>query len=242
MAIQAWKRFEKTDSWQRVKTRVKRLVGKELRLEPEVDVPITRSGGWEYDATRLDEFSIVYSVGVGDDIVFDLAVIKECDSNVYAFDPTPGSQDFVDIQDPPAKFSFYAWGVAAQDGSLALYPRVRKSGELSEVMYTMVPDESSENNAIEVPCYTIASIAGKLGHSRIDLLKLDIEGAEYEVLDGLLASPIRPTQLLVEFHHRFFENGLERTAENIDRLQDAGYKIMSVRAESGREIGFLYVP
>ena len=123
-----------------------------------------------------------------------------------------------------------------------LYPRVKKSGELSDVMYTMVPDESSQDEGIEIPAYTIATIAEKLGHSRIDLLKLDIEGAEYEVLDGLLVSPIRPTQILVEFHHRFFDNGLERTAEVIGRLQDAGYRIMSVRAESGREVGFLYAP
>jgi hypothetical protein len=42
-------------------------------------------------------------------------------------------------------------------------------------------------------------------------MKMDIEGAEYEVLDGLLSSPIKPTQLLVEFHHRFPGIGLEKT-------------------------------
>lgn len=242
MAIQAWKNFEKSDGWQRVKTRLKRLVGKELRLEPEVDVPITRIGGWEFDATRLTEFSIVYSVGVGDDIQFDLAVIDMQDCYVFAFDPTPSSQDFVDIQDPPIKFRFYAWGVASEDGVLTLYPRVKKSGELSDVMYTMVPDESSQDSGIEVPAYTIATIAEKLGHSRIDILKLDIEGAEYDVIDGLLRSDLRPIQLLVEFHHRFFDNGLQCTASTIERLREAGYKIMAVRAESGREIGFLYDP
>ena len=242
MAIQAWKRFEKSDGWQRVKTRLKRLVGKELRLEPDVEVPITRNGGWEYDATRLDEFSIVYSVGVGDDIVFDLALIDAKNCNVFAFDPTPSSRDYVDIQDPPLKFRFYAWGVADEDGVLTLYPRVKKSGELSEVMYTLVPDESSVDSGIDVPSYTVSTIADKLGHSRIDILKLDIEGAEYEVLDGLLRSDVRPTQLLVEFHHRFFEDGLQRTADTVERLRGAGYKIMAVRAESGREIGFLYDP
>ena len=34
-------------------------------------------------------------------------------------------------------------------------------------------------------------------------MKMDIDGAWYEVLDDLPASPIKPTQLLVEFHHRF---------------------------------------
>lgn len=242
MAIAAWKRFEKSPGYQRFKTKLKRVVGKELRLAPEVDIRITSKGGWLYDEGRLDEFSIIYSVGVGDDIVFDLAVIEDCGSNVYAFDPTPSSQDFIDIQDPPPNFRFYAWAVAEEDGTLTLYPRVRKSGELSEVMYTLVPEESSEGSAIQVPAYTIATIADKLGHSRIDLLKLDIEGAEYEVLEGLIASDMRPTQLLVEFHHRFFDKGLHKTANIIGKLRGAGYRIMSVREESGREIGFLYQP
>ena len=67
---------------------------------------------------------------------------------------------------------------------------------------------------------------------------MDIEGAEYEVLEGLLNSPVLPTQLLVEFHHRFVEDGLQRTYDVIARLRDAGYGIFAI-SEIGREISFL---
>ena len=77
-----------------------------------------------------------------------------------------------------------------------------------------------------------------LGHTQIDLLKIDIEGAEYEVLEGLLESPIKPGQLLVEFHHRFPGIGVERTAEIIRKLRKAGYKIFAI-SETGREVSFL---
>ena len=40
----------------------------------------------------------------------------------------------------------------------------------------------------------------ELGHDHLDLLKLDIEGAEYEVLDSLAAEGIRSRILCVEFH------------------------------------------
>jgi hypothetical protein len=69
---------------------------------------------------------------------------------------------------------------------------------------------------------------------------MDIEGAEYEVLDGLLASPVKPRQLLVEFHHRFVEDGLARTYDVIERLQGTGYRIFAI-SEVGREISFLRV-
>jgi len=39
---------------------------------------------------------------------------------------------------------------------------------------------------------------------------MDIEGAEYEVIDDLIASGIRPKQILVEFHHRFKNVGVKK--------------------------------
>ena len=68
---------------------------------------------------------------------------------------------------------------------------------------------------------------------------MDIEGAEYEVLDSLIASDIRPTQLLVEFHHRFPSIGKEKTAGVIRRLRDIGYRIYAVSA-NGREVSFFH--
>ena len=59
-----------------------------------------------------------------------------------------------------------------------------------------------------------------------------------EVLEGLLDSPVLPSQLLVEFHHRFVEDGMERTYEIIDRLRNAGYRIVAI-SEIGREVSFL---
>jgi hypothetical protein len=34
---------------------------------------------------------IVYSCGVGEDISFDIAIMHDCDCEVFAFDPTPKS-------------------------------------------------------------------------------------------------------------------------------------------------------
>jgi len=221
---------------------LKRLVGQELRLTPDLDVDCVNDGGWLYDASLLDEFSIVYSLGVGDNIDFDLGVITRCKSNVFAFDPMPTSQSFVDADDRPQEFRFYAWAAAGADGKLTLYPRVRNDGGLSEGMFTLVAEDSSRDSGIEVPAYTIATLVEKLGHSRIDLLKMDIEGAEYDVLESLLASPIRPKQLLVEFHHRFVDGGIRRTADIISKLAAEGYQIIAVCAETGREVSFRYLP
>ena len=238
MAIAAWKRFEKTPQWQRNKRFLKRLLGKELRLPIEIDVPVVKEGGWWFAPGELDEDSIVYSLGVGDDIGFDLDVIDRLGVEVFAFDPTPSSISMLDGESLPAKFHFHPWAVTAADGTLDFYPRLRKDGTKSDVMFTMVPEPETVDDVIRVPAYSLATIVGKLGHERIDLMKMDIEGAEYEVLEGLIASPVQPRQLLVEFHHRFVENGLSRTYDIIGRLQSAGYRIFAI-SEIGREISFL---
>lgn len=106
-------------------------------------------------------------------------------------------------------------------------------------MYTLVADESVRDNGLEVPAYTIPTILAKLGHSHVDLLKMDIEGAEYEALDRMLTSALRPQQLLVEFHHRFSDIGPDRTRQLIDRLRTAGYRIFAV-SDTGREVSFLH--
>ncbi|MCH7880828.1 MAG: hypothetical protein IIB69_04465, partial [Proteobacteria bacterium] len=56
----------------------------------------------------------------------------------------------------------------------------------------------------------------------------------------LLASPIKPSQLLVEFHHRFPGISLDSTADMVKRLRQTGYKIFAV-SETGREVSFLRV-
>jgi hypothetical protein len=84
----------------------------------------------------------------------------------------------------------------------------------------------------------ISSVQQILGHARIDLLKMDIEGAEYEVIDDLLAGPVPVRQLLVEFHHRWPEVGIAKTRTAIRKLNAAGYRIFSV-SPSGEEYGFL---
>ena len=73
----------------------------------------------------------------------------------------------------------------------------------------------------------------QLGHSRISLLKIDIEGAEYDVLGamgltptlGASSAPSLPTQISIELH--VFSRSSEKESRNAlilaQGLRTAGY-------------------
>lgn len=238
MAIAAWTRIERSSGYQRLKTSLRQLVGMELRLRAEIRVETINIGGWCFTAQGLNQNSIVYSLGVGVDIDFDLFIIERFGVSVHAFDPTPSSIEMISEEDLPDLFYFHPWAITAKDGTQKLYPRVKKDGSKSDMMFTIIAEDSNSEDAIEVPAFQLSSVVKRLGHRRIDLLKMDIEGAEYQVLEGLLASSIMPDQLLVEFHHRFPGIGIGKTADMIERLGYAGYRIFAI-SETGREVSFL---
>jgi len=61
------------------------------------------------------------------------------------------------------------------------------------------------------------------GHTFIDILKMDIEGFEYEIIDQFLFEQIPVRQLCVEFHP-WLKPG--ETPKIIAKLRKAGYKII----------------
>lgn len=78
----------------------------------------------------------------------------------------------------------------------------------------------------------------QLDHQRLDLLKLDIEGFEYDVIDDIITSAIRPRFILVEFHHSKYAIDKSRTMASVQKLRDYGYQIYWI-SDIGLEYGFV---
>lgn len=232
------KRIEQSSGYRFTKLLVKRLVGEELWLRPEIRINTLNKGGWLFYPEALSCESVIYSFGVGEDIEFDLMLIEQYDLAVHAFDPTPSTIDWLSAQPGiPKKFNFHPWAVTDNDGTITLYPRVRGNKQ-SKVMYTLIAEEGATDSGVEVPAFTIDTIMSTLGHDHIDLMKVDIEGAEYAVLENMLDNSIKPQQLLIEFHHRIPGIGPQKTAAVIRRLRKAGYRLFAI-SETGRELSFL---
>ena len=151
-------------------------------------------GGWVVPASLLNSASICYCAGVGEDVSFDLALIERFGCDVHAFDPTPRAVRFVQERVNEPKFHFLPVGVWSADETKRFYAPDRADNVSHSIL-----NLRSMGDYFEAPCKSLPTLMRELGHDRIDLLKLDIEGAEYAVLDSLIEHRIQPKILAVEF-------------------------------------------
>lgn len=184
----------------------------------------TEYGGF-YIPKKLTEESpfLVYSFGIGEDLSFSEEVIArggEC----YAFDPTPKAIEYVKGHklSSNTRFHFYPIGLSDKDGMEEFYLPVR----LDYVSASVINHKNVDSQRkIHVQMKTLRTIMKELKHEKIDILKMDIEGSEFKVVNDMMNDkfdPINFQVFCVETHERFFE-GRECIDNLYEELQKNGF-------------------
>ena len=209
-----------------------------MRQDPlfrlDTKVPVERHGDWFVCPAGLTASSIVYSLGIGRDVSFDLSMIVRFGVDVHAFDPTPSALEWLRHQTFPGQFRMMEFGVAGFDGEAEFSP----PEDAGNPSFGYRGRSSEGKGAVICQVRRLASLMQMLDHSEIDLLKMDIEGAEYEVIEDLVSSGVRVNQLLVEFHHRKPGMGAGKTRQAVAQLRRVGFELFHM-SSSGREMAFI---
>ncbi|MEZ4687808.1 MAG: FkbM family methyltransferase [Bacteroidia bacterium] len=191
-------------------------------------------GGFFINPRLLHEKSVVYSFGIGRDITFDKKVMAKHKCHVFGFDPTPKSINYIKTTTTNNLFHFYEFGISTKTGVERFFLPVNPKG----VSASMILNETvGEENGIEVQMKKFADIARELGHQKVDVLKIDIEGAEYDVLEDILTSDVVITQLLVEFHDRLFKGEI-KSKKIVELLNKNGFEVFGASLNH-EEISFI---
>lgn len=169
---------------------------------------------------------IIYSFGIGEDLSFSESVISDYGACVFAFDPTPRAIEYVRKHELSGNtnFHFYDVGISDCDGLGEFHlPRNDNyvSGSLEK--YDGVREES-----IKVKMKTLPTIMNELGHDQIDILKMDIEGSEFSVIESLRPVDMKFNQLCVELHDYFFANSKEKLDSFIMKMKNNGFELVSI--------------
>jgi len=184
----------------------------------------TEYGGYFLDSSMIQAGAIVYSLGIGEDITFDLSLIERFGVDIQAFDPTPRVKRWLAMQSLPPQFHFHEVGIAGHDGEETFYLPPRQNW----VSHSVVHARQYSSDSVRFPVMRLSTAMNLQGHTRLDLLKIDIEGAEYAVIKEIVREKIPVTQLLVEFHHRLSPLGTDKTRDALSQLGEYGMKISSV--------------
>jgi FkbM family methyltransferase len=238
-----------------VRHRFLKWTERKLNIPVEPLVPVERIGsaygGWIIPENSLKSDSICYLVGAGEDISFDLGVAEKYHCLVHIFDPTPRAVAHFEglIENLkqgeltkcstsatgfypayPASLTeslyFHAFGIWNENTILRFFAPKNESN----VSHSLVNLQQSDR-FIEVPVRRLSGIMQELGHIKIDLLKLDIEGAEYQVILSLLDDKIEVDILCIEFDesaaNHLDTHYLDRIEGSLKALIAAGFHVVA---------------
>lgn len=193
------------------------VVRRSLPITPRQDLERfgTIYGGWWVPTGLIDTDSVVYSVGIGGDASFDLALMERFGCQVWGFDPTPFSIKWVAEQEWPDGWHFDPTGLWVTSDSLRFEPPAGRDGGSSSITRPGNP-----RGAFVAPVEPLETLMARHGHDHLTVLKMDIEGAEGPVLDSLVAGTVRPDVLLVEFDQ---PEPPWRLSIRVQRILEAGY-------------------
>ena len=182
-------------------------------------------GSWVVPVGLLDSDSICYCVGCGEDITFDLGLIEKFGCDVYAFDPTPRAADHVrEVAGENDRYHFHEVGLWSQEDVLKFYAP-RNPEHVSRSLLNL----QKTQDYISLGVKRLSSIMQELGHERIDLLKIDIEGAEYKVVESIIEDGLDIRILCVEYDecfHPIDANFKDRIQASLGSLIERGYSLV----------------
>jgi FkbM family methyltransferase len=176
-------------------------------------------GGWSVPVDKIAGTWVCYCAGAGVDVTFDLGLVERFGCEVVTIDPTDESREHVAGADPGGRLRFVAAALWREDGELEMFVAADPAHR------TLSSDDLQRTGrSVHVPARSLPSLMAEHGHERIDLLKLDVEGAEYELLDAAPALGVRV--LCVEMHPT---RGLRAGVRAFRRLRAAGYELVARR-------------
>ena len=156
-----------------------------------------RYGGWKVPEAMIGEGWICYCVGAGGDVSFDMDLIRRHGATVRAIDPVEKYvEQAIEESGGDPRFTIERAALATSDGPLRM--QVTHDLGSESVSPAGLYDSSS---FVELPGRTLASLMRQFGDERIDLLKVDIEGGEYELIPTLDLQGIGVRIFATQLHH-----------------------------------------
>jgi FkbM family methyltransferase len=138
--------------------------------------------------------------------------------NVYAFDPSPITEKWFEsnkqwLENP--NYHYYSYGGGGADETITLREYNWEQVSIYSYPHYVVANPRNCTNSHcrfqkfppqkihSLPVRSLESLMAELKHDWVDVLKLDVEGSEYRILEGMIdhGSCRKVQQMTLEWHH-----------------------------------------
>ena len=192
--------------------------GVSLTRVPNLEHLGTGSGGWVVPVDMIEPGWVCYCIGTGQNISFDLSLYGRFGCTIRACDPAPSERDYVASAAPSNdRFRFLPVGLWWEDADVRMF--LPANPDHISLSAANVQDTAKW---MEMPCLSLASLMNRFGDRRIDLLKMDLEGAEYEVVPRLRLADLGVQVLCLDLH-AYVVSATEALAL-VDQLASQGFR------------------
>jgi len=176
------------------------------------------------------ENSKIIDVGCGYEADFSVHLIEKYNLKSFGVDPTQKHiSSLKEISKKTEnKFSHLQLAVSSRCGTIIFNEtQQNESGSIFEDHCNIFNDEIKN---YEVESVTIGELIKRIDVDKIEILKLDIEGAEYDLLSKVTKEELNAVnQLYVEFHHRVVKRYTANDTKTIvERINLLGFKSYSL--------------
>jgi FkbM family methyltransferase len=214
-----------------------RQSGLRFKVRNAMDVWIVKETCLDREYERIStpaqaDWKIVdIGAGLGD---FSLDVARECPTCViHAYEPSPESFGLLEENlhlNSITNVTTFAEAINSTGRAVAL-----DISRAAAVQHSIVA--VSQDGTVLVPATTLEAVLDRLA-GPCDLLKMDCEGAEYEILLTATDSALRRIRRIVmEYHNNCAGHDHQ---ELIDYLQEKGFRVACYPSPVQRDLGLLY--
>jgi FkbM family methyltransferase len=225
--------------WNRLKRSLARR-WREWRLPNGFERLGTRYGGWWIDTRRIGKKPLMIDCGLGLDISFPVAFLKRFpDARVIGVEPNPRALHFCRANCPQGMTILDRAIWTSSDQTVTFHlprPLSQLPGGADGISGSLDPSHGYVAGGEQIQTRTIdlLRILSDVRSEECAILKLDIEGAEYELLQALCAGGEirRAHQILVEFHHGVTQRSFADTCSVVDALVASGFFLMHTESRN----------
>jgi len=171
--------------------------------------------------------SLIVDVGCADDPDLSIYLINKYSLNAIAVDPTKKHEESLrTIERKYPKFKYLQYAISNKSGKIIFHESSdHKSGSILSEHTNIINDKILSYEVDSISLKELSAVVGM----NVDLLKLDLEGAEYELLINVNKNDlIHYKQIFVEFHYHCTKYTKSDTEEIIKKLKMFGLKTYNV--------------